>query len=306
MPEKNEVVSAGHKLGQLIGDWFEHYFVLPLLLRVSEDLSLYLHNRFLASPERPIRTDWKDENGNIVDYDFVLELSESLVQKGAPVGFIESCWRRGSRHSKDKVRDDSGKLLPMRSSYPTARFLGMIVAGSFTEPSRDFVRSRSIDLFYVPKDKIIDSFSINHLIVDYADTLTEQEKRQIALDFESAFNDQLAQDVANTLVSLIGVAAVNSYVNRVHAALSALPQEIRIILRNEFPPVVFENAKEVSSFLKKPLFPQTSSSDSYVYQITYNDGTEFEQVVTSLEELKSINNLTTMLTDHVNKLALDS
>ena len=27
----NRNASSGHKLGQLIGDWYEEYFVLPLL-----------------------------------------------------------------------------------------------------------------------------------------------------------------------------------------------------------------------------------------------------------------------------------
>ena len=29
--KSTETSSAGHKIGQLIGDWFEEYWVLPLL-----------------------------------------------------------------------------------------------------------------------------------------------------------------------------------------------------------------------------------------------------------------------------------
>jgi hypothetical protein len=34
--------SAGHKVGQLVGDWFEEYFALPLLQEVANELRLYL------------------------------------------------------------------------------------------------------------------------------------------------------------------------------------------------------------------------------------------------------------------------
>ena len=37
-PEQH--ASAGHKLGQLVGDWFEQYFVLPLLEPIAKRLGL--------------------------------------------------------------------------------------------------------------------------------------------------------------------------------------------------------------------------------------------------------------------------
>ena len=54
---------------------------------------------------------------------------------------------------RTKARDDSGKLAPMSQVHPTARFLGIIAAGDFTQPARQLVLSRGIDLFYVPKEK---------------------------------------------------------------------------------------------------------------------------------------------------------
>ncbi len=36
------LASSGHKLGQLVGDWFEQYFSLPLLSQVADALELYL------------------------------------------------------------------------------------------------------------------------------------------------------------------------------------------------------------------------------------------------------------------------
>src|SRR6266480_4602675 len=40
-----ELASAGHRLGQLVGDWFEEFFVLPLLRKVADQLKLFLVDR---------------------------------------------------------------------------------------------------------------------------------------------------------------------------------------------------------------------------------------------------------------------
>ena len=141
--------SSGHKLGQLIGDWYEEYFVLPLLQRVGRSLDLFVDSRFVNRKAREGQRIWEDSDGNSVDYDYVLELGGSDNKLGIPVAFVECFWRRGARHSKDKARDDSGKLMPMRETFPTARFLGIVSAGDFTKPARELVRSREIDLFYV-------------------------------------------------------------------------------------------------------------------------------------------------------------
>jgi hypothetical protein len=43
-----EIASAGHKLGLLIRDWFEEFFVLPLLSYVAEKLQLSLDHKFIG------------------------------------------------------------------------------------------------------------------------------------------------------------------------------------------------------------------------------------------------------------------
>ncbi len=199
----NETTSAGHKLGQLIGDWFEEYFVFPLLIQVRSHLDLFLDNRFIDRPVRGEKIVWEDGEGNSVDYDFVLELNGQSDRLGIPVAFVECAWRRGARHSKDKARDDSGKLLPMRGSYPTARFLGMIVAGDFTEPARELVSSRGIDLFYVPKDKVVQAFRESGLTVDYSDDAPEAEKAHLAATFERDFTRTKHTEVAQKLINLL-------------------------------------------------------------------------------------------------------
>ena len=299
----NKNASSGHKLGQLIGDWYEEYFVFPLLREVGNALNLFVDSRFITRKVRDAKILWDDLDGNSVDYDFVLELGGSDNKSGIPVAFIECFWRRGSRHSKDKARDDSGKLMPMRETYPTARFLGIVAAGDFTKPARELVRSRGIDLFYVPKEKIVEAFRRCGLIMDYPDKLPEEEKAKIVEEFEAQFDLAKKREVQEALYQLVGEAAIKSYVDRVRATLSALPQEIRFVLRHDSMPLTFKTVTAATNFLKAPEFNMTSPMESYLYQITYSDGSEFEKSVSSLKELKELHKQIEILTEHMNSLS---
>lgn len=298
----NKNASSGHKLGQLIGDWYEKFFVLPLLQKVGTSLNLFVDSRFISREVREGKILWNDLDGNSVDYDYVLELGGSKTKLGIPVAFIECFWRRGARHSKDKARDDSGKLMPMRETYPTARFLGIVSAGTFTTPARELVRSRDIDLFYVPKDKIVNAFASCGLVMDYPDKLPEDDKACIVEKFNGQFTLLKMKAVQEKLIELIGQATIESYVDRVRATLSALPQEIRFILRHNSMPITFESVNDATNFLNSPNFNMTSPIESYLYQITYSDGSEFEKSVDDVADLKILHEQIVILTEHMNKL----
>lgn len=298
-----EHASAGHKLGQLVGDWFEEYFVLPLLQRVAVKLKLYLDCRFCTRKARERdKVIWKDVEGNEVDYDFVMELDGSDDKLGIPVGFFECFWRRGKRHSKDKARDDTGKLLPMRDVHPTARFLGIVASGDFTAPARTLVQNRQIDLFYVPKAKIVSAFEINGLQIDYPDTLPEPEKAKLADACEAALTPTRKAKTAGTLRQLIGDVSLDAYVDRVRAALGALPQEIRIIAQRESKPQVFETIEQAAAFLQDPKFDFSALVENFVYEITYTDGTEFERMLDNIDEVKALHREIERLAAHMGAL----
>jgi hypothetical protein len=295
--------SAGHRLGQLIGDWLEQHFALPLLQDVADRLRLYLDHRFKARPAvRGDKIAWADEDGNEVDYDFVMELEGTDGAKGSPVAFLETFWRRGLRHSKDKARDDSGKLRPMRDVYPTARFLGIIAGGVFTGPSSAFLTSKDIDLFYLPKAKIVAAFKDQGIAIDYPDRTPEAEKLALLEAFERVYTPEVGSQVAQRLRELVGSASLSTYVDRVRGALGALPQEIRFIERRDSPAMVFETIAEATAFLADPRFASETSATTYVYQITYSDGTDFERGDLTLEALKELHGRMEKLADHVASL----
>lgn len=291
--------SAGHRLGQVIGDWYEEYFVLPLLEKVANHLQLYLDHRFRKRPARREKIVWADDENNDVDYDFVLELDGRDEQRGIPVAFLECFWRRGARHSKDKARDDSGKLMPMRNVHPTARFLGIIAGGDFTKPARQLVLSREIDLFYVPKAKIVQAFEAAGLVIDYPDKVQETYKQELADRCVTALTKKTCRKVAESLQKLVGESVLDAYVDRVRGALGALPQELRFLCRRNSDPRIFETIPDASAFLDSPQFDFSNPTEGYLYEITYSDGTEFQREVATLDQLRVLHLQIERLATHV-------
>jgi hypothetical protein len=298
-PPRREVASSGHLLGQLIGDWWERYVIKPLLDDVAGQLDLFADSRFVQRSCRGEKIQWEDLTGNRVDYDFVLELGGTHQKRGTPVAFMESFWRRGARHSKDKARDDTNKLLPMLDTYPTARFAAIAACGEFTEPARDYVRSRNVNLFFVPKSNIISAFSEFGLQIDYLDSAAEDEKRRIAQALQYEFTDEMCKNVAAKLRDVVGHSSLASFSYLVSSSLSAHPQEITIREAAISDPVKFKTVQEASDFLEKPEFTTSSKDSSYSYSIVYSDGSEFSRHLGSIEKLKSLHNDLLRLVTHM-------
>lgn len=284
--------SSGHKLGQIIGDWYEEYFALPLLEKAAKELGLFLDCRFKKRECRGDKIIWADVDGNKVDYDFVMELGGTAKKHGIPVAFFETFWRRGARHSKDKARDDSGKLLPMKATYPTARVIGVISAGDFTAPAREYVLSRGIDLFYVEKQKILDAWSKHGMTIDYPDKTPETEKTKLSnkviLTLEK--NPNLYKEVAKTLSKLCNKKAIDSYIHRLVGKIGAVPQKYSIQLQSKTKPIDFDGYTEVDLFLTKPepSIKDFEQKQYYGYVVDFSDGDEFRREGLSWLELKEI------------------
>jgi len=298
-PPHREVASSGHLLGQLIGDWWERYVIKPLLDDVAQQLDLFADSRFVQRSCRGEKIQWEDSSGNAVDYDFVLELGGNPEKRGTPVAFMESFWRRGARHSKDKARDDTNKLLPMLDTYPTARFAAIAACGEFTEPARDYVRSRNVNLFFVPKGNIITAFAEFGLQIDYPDSASEDEKRIIAQTLQSQFSSEICEGVAEKLKDVVGHSSFASFTHLVTSSLSAHPQEIIIREAAISDPVIFKTVQEASDFLKNPSFTKSGNESSYTYSIVYSDGSEFHRSLQSIDKLRSLHSDLLHLVDHM-------
>lgn len=294
--------SSGHKLGQLVGDWFEEYVAAQLLQEVADKLGLYLDYRFKKRTCRGEKILWQDLDGNEVDYDFVLELNGTDSEKGIPVAFFETFWRRGARHSKDKARDDSGKLLPMRGTYPTARVLGIISAGDFSKPAQELVRSRCIDLFYVPKEQICKSWRDQGIEIDYIDNASEETKNKITDKVIWALTDNLKKiNISAQLIENVGDAVFCSYVTRIVANVAAIPICYRITSVYFGVSVSFDKHEDAKNHILKHSFDVENFSTmthQFKYEATYSDGEIFERNNLTVNQALNLHNMVGQVSDY--------
>jgi hypothetical protein len=102
--------SPSHKFGQIIGELLEEVLRKPLM-RIARRHGLYLdfkHPRKARGNKRKVC--WTDHKGNKHDLDYVLEFGGSETVIGKPKAFIESAWRRYTKHSRNKAQEIQGSV----------------------------------------------------------------------------------------------------------------------------------------------------------------------------------------------------
>jgi hypothetical protein len=295
--------SSGHGLGQLVGKWYEQWIARPVLEDVAKRLSLHCESRWSNGGEKVL---WKDADDNAVDYDFVFELRPRPAERGIPVAFFETFWRRGARHSKDKARDDSGKLVCMRDTYPTARALAIVAGGDFTRPAQDLVKSRGIELWYMSKDNILAAWADEGVAIHYPDKSAEAVKQRITAAFKARVqgDPELEERVAAHLFNRIGKASIEGFTSKVFSILSAIPQEL-IVHIQDTRSQRFSSLRDITAFLggQEPSDVVGDMVRSYRYEVLFSDGDAFFRDGLQWHELQTLHSELKVLIDHMNEIA---
>lgn len=150
--------SPAHRFGQILGDVLEAA-IRPLLAEFARTHGLYLD----TNGSRPCRSgkkcSWVDLNGNAHDLDFVLERGGTAEKIGMPAAFIETAWRRYTKHSRNKAQEIQGALEPLAETYRNmGPFKGAVLAGVFTNGALAQLRSLGFNVIYFPYDSIVGVF----------------------------------------------------------------------------------------------------------------------------------------------------
>lgn len=167
--------SSAHKFGQIIGNLVES-ILLPELEAFCRTRNLYLDYQEKDRKARKGRkVTWKDKYGNTHDLDFVVEKDGSDTALGRPIAFIEVAWRRYTKHSRNKVQEIQGAILPLAEKYEKdSPFLGVVLAGEFTKTSITQLSSQGFQVLYLPYEMIMASFKAESVDVRFdEDTLDE-------------------------------------------------------------------------------------------------------------------------------------
>lgn len=176
--------SPAHKFGQIIGELIET-LVLPQLETFCKNQGLYLDHQKKIRPARVgKKVTWKDQYGNLHDLDFVIERDGTDEKIGRPLAFIETAWRRYTKHSRNKAQEIQGAILPLAEKYKWNNpFLGTVLAGIFTEGSLEQLRSLGFNVLYFPYDTIVAAFKSEKIDIAFdehtPDLLFQETKDRI-------------------------------------------------------------------------------------------------------------------------------
>ena len=73
---------------------------------------------------------------------------------------IETAWRRYTKHSRNKVQEIQGAVMPLAETFARRRpFLGAVLAGEFTAGSLAQLQSHHFHVAYCPYETVLRAFS---------------------------------------------------------------------------------------------------------------------------------------------------
>jgi len=229
--------SPSHQLGELIGDFFENAIIQYLTPIVNRE-GFYLDYRH----PRPARGEKRevigiDYNGNKHKLDIVVEEGGSETEFGTPKAFIEMAWRRYVKHSKNKVQEIAGAILPLIETYANHMpFYAAVLAGEFTKNSIIQLQSQGFYVLYINYEelcRLFDSVGISIRweektsdhdllkLVNKFHSLTPSDYEHLLDQFYSMFEERL-DDLSNALIESLSITVSEVIVLPLHGSMQVL------------------------------------------------------------------------------------
>ena len=170
--------SLAHTFGQIIGNVLEGA-IEPALWRFADEHGLYLDKKGPRNAREGKKVTWTDLYGNAHDLDYVLERGGTDKVIGAPIAFIETAWRRYTKHSRNKAQEIQGaiQVLALTHKY-SCPFTGAILAGVFTGGALNQLKSLGFQILFFPYDSIVESFQAIGVDASFDEETPEKEFRK--------------------------------------------------------------------------------------------------------------------------------
>ena len=174
---------------------------------------------------------WQDGYGNKHDLDYVLERGGTEDTLGIPIAFIESAWRRYTKHSKNKVQEIEAAVMPIALTFSRHQpFCGAVLAGEFTRNALQQLESKGFGVLHIPYDSILASFrelDIDASSEDGVGGTTERQFREKIAKWESLRQPESTNRFLAKLHVLHG-REIEGFKQRLEAALTRQVALIRL------------------------------------------------------------------------------
>jgi len=193
--------SLAHTFGQIIGNVLEDA-IEPALGKFADEHSLYLDKKGPRKAREGKKVTWTDRYGNAHDLDFVIERGGTDEAIGAPVAFIETAWRRYTKHSRNKAQEIQGAIQALALTHKNScPFIGAILAGVFTDGALNQLKSLGFHIMFFPYDSIVRAFQTVGIDASFDEDTPEKEFRK-KLSRWNAASKKAKRDVAAHLVKI--------------------------------------------------------------------------------------------------------
>lgn len=264
--------SLSHKFGQIIGELLE-LALEPQLQKFARKHKLYLDKKGIRKARSGKKVSWTDARGNKHDLDFVLERGGTENKIGVPVSFIESAWRRYTKHSRNKAQEIQSAILPLATKYKSSSpFVGVVLAGVFTNGALTQLKSLGFGVLYFPYETVVKAFSKFGINAAFDEKTAEADFRK-KIDSWNKLPNKV--DVAKELMKL-NKKDVDEFLSSLSDSVSRFIERI-IILPLHGQENVSNSINEAIDFLNmysedKPKLPLSK----YEIIIKYNTGDRIE------------------------------
>lgn len=194
--------SASHQIGEQIGDFFEDIIIEYLRQIIAEEEDYYLdykHPRLARNNDRILKG--TDSEGNEHRLDIVIEHNGTETSLGKPKAYIETAWRRYTKHSKNKVQEISGAILPLvRTHAENMPFYAAILAGDFTKNSLDQLKSEGFYVLHFTYDEIASVYTEEGVSIRWNEQTDTQTLEQLSTQL-SSISEEAKQRMKSSFIA---------------------------------------------------------------------------------------------------------
>ncbi len=200
----------------------------PILEAFASGHHLYLDTQGERACRKGVKCTWTDSSGNAHDLDFVVERGGTRDRIGTPVAFIESAWRRYTKHSRNKAQEIQGAIVPLADTYKyAAPFKGAILAGVFTPGAVKQMRSLGFTILYFPYKMILAAFARFGIDASFQESTPDSTLRRKLKQYNRLTSRQRAE-LPRELIRLNSV-QVEEFVKALTIAISRRIERVAVL-----------------------------------------------------------------------------
>lgn len=262
--------SPSHTLGEMIGNFFEDIMKSPIRA-LCKKYNVFFDSIGPREARHSKKVTWSDINGSKHDLDYVIERNGTDEKIGEPIAFIELAWRRYTKHSKNKVQEIAGAIVPITEKYQEfAPFKGAILSGVFTESSIKQLENQGFHVLYIPFANVVASFKKFGVNIFYDEDTPDKDLKNIISAWKSCTKlDEIRQDFIASNKTI-----TDKFINALELSIKRQINHV-FVLPLHGKEMRFQGISQAIDFISNyDTLPDDATIDRYIVGITFNNGSQ--------------------------------